>query len=75
MNNTVLHSTGFSPVQLVFGHRLRTLPGIAHPLSFLQTSIPTHADWTLAADHQDLWLAEARNNLLLSKHCMALHAN
>lgn len=35
MNNTVRRSTGFSPVQLVFGRRLRTLPGIAHPPSFL----------------------------------------
>lgn len=75
MNNTVRRSTGFSPVQLVFGRRLRTLPGIAHPPSFLQTSIPTRADRTLAADRQDLWLAEARDNLLLSKHRMALHAN
>lgn len=33
------------------------------------------ADWTLAADHTDLSLVDARDNLLLAKHCMAIQAN
>ncbi|UOH79356.1 hypothetical protein LQV05_000360 [Cryptococcus neoformans] len=75
MNNTVRRSTGFSPAQLVFGRRLRTLPSLARPPSFTQASLPTRAEWTLAADRTDLSLAEARDNLLLSKHRMAIQAN
>lgn len=75
MNNTVRCSTGFSPAQLVFGHQLHTLPSLAHPPSFIQASLPTWAEWTLTADHTDLLLIEACNNLLLSKCCMVIQAN
>lgn len=75
MNNTVRCSTGFSPAQLVFGHQLCTLPSLACPPSITQVSLPTWAEWTLAADHTDLSLAEACDNLLISKHCMTIQAN
>ncbi|EAL17162.1 hypothetical protein CNBN2080 [Cryptococcus deneoformans B-3501A] len=75
MNNTVRRSTGFSPAQLVFGRRLRTLPSLPRPPSFIQASLPTRAEWTLAADRTDLSLADARDNLILAKHRMAVQAN
>lgn len=75
MNNTVRRSTGYSPIQLVFGRRLRTLPGIARPPPFTRESVPTHADWTAAAAQQDLFLADAQDNLVLAKHRMAIQAN
>ena len=75
MNNTVRCSTGFSPAQLVFGRRLHTLPSLACPPLFTWASLPTQAKWTLAADRTDLSLAEACDNLLLSKHRMAIQAN
>lgn len=75
MNNTVRCSTGFSPAQLVFGCWLCTLPSLTHPPSFTQASLPTQAEWTLAADCTNLSLTEAHYNLLLSKHRMAIQAN
>lgn len=75
MNNTVRRSTGYSPIQLVFGRRLRTLPGIARPPPFTRESVPTRADWTAAAAQQDLFLADAQDNLVLAKHRMATQAN
>ncbi|UOH85550.1 hypothetical protein LQV05_002378 [Cryptococcus neoformans] len=75
MNNTVRRSTGYSPIQLVFGRRLRTLPGIARPPPFSRESVPTRADWTAAAAQQDLFLADAHDNLVLAKHRMAIQAN
>lgn len=75
MNNTVRRSTGYSPIQLVFGRRLRTLPGIARPPPFSRESVPTRADWTAAAAQQDLFLADAQDSLILAKHHMAMQAN
>ncbi|KAE8541725.1 hypothetical protein D1P53_001898 [Cryptococcus gattii VGV] len=75
MNNTVRCSTGYSPIQLAFGYRIHTLPGIARPPPFSHESVPTHADWTTAAAQQDLFLADAQDNLILAKHHMAMQAN